>query len=136
MRLHRLEQRSVSPSMRPVHGRLSAPMRWVYRATNQPSIFGFLAQLKDRKTAIQTALHEFGHTLGLVHEYQNPSAGEIFDPEATLDHYKGAPNYWQEEQIMRNLLRPFDSKQYPGTREYDPESIMNYSFPQELFSAG
>ena len=77
---------------------------------------------------------DFGHVLGLVHEYQNPNAGEIFDREATLAFYKGAPNYWKEEQVMANVLGK--SKQYPGSRAYDPESIMNYIFPPELLVPG
>ena len=96
--------------------------------------YGFIAQLRDRKVAMQTALHELGHVLGLVHEYQNPSAGEIFDREATLAFYKGAPNHWTEELIMANVLGK--SKEYPGSRAYDPESIMNYAFPPELFVPG
>ena len=53
---------------------------------------------------------------------------------ATLAFYKGAPNHWTEELIMANVLGK--SKEYPGSRAYDPESIMNYAFPPELFVPG
>ncbi len=53
---------------------------------------------------------------------------------ATLAFYKGAPNHWTEELIMANVLGK--SKEYPGSRAYDPESIMNYAFSPELFVPG
>lgn len=115
---------------------------WGYLGTDvlgiprgEPTLnYGFLAQIKDPKEAMKTALHEFGHVLGLVHEFQNPLADEIFDREATLAFFKSAPNHWTEQQIMANVLGK--SKVYPGSRIYDPESIMNYSFPAELFMPG
>jgi hypothetical protein len=95
--------------------------------------YGTLRNTKDRGAAMQTALHEFGHTLGLVHEYQNPYAGEIFDRAATLAFFLKPPQNWNQETIERNVLT---KAEYPGKRPYDPESVMNHRFPAELFIRG
>jgi hypothetical protein len=101
---------------------------------DQPTLnFGHLAEFTDPNAAMQNALHEFGHTLGLAHEFQNPAAGDVFDREAVLSFYSASPYNWDEATITRNF---FGKVEYPGTRAYDPESIMNYSFPKELFVAG
>lgn len=118
------------------------PGSWSYVGTDalgvsedSPTLnYGFLSQLQDKELAMQTALHEFGHTLGLAHEYQNPSAGEIFNREATMAKFKAPPNNWSEDMILANVLNK--STEYPGSRPYDPESIMNYVFPDELFMPG
>jgi hypothetical protein len=80
---------------------------------------------------MQSALHEFGHALGLVHEFQNPSAGEVFKEDLVLTYFKGAPNFWPDELIRSSVLDK--SPDYPGVRAYDPESVMNYVFSPELF---
>jgi hypothetical protein len=97
---------------------------------DQPTInYGTLEQIlrvDGQAIAMQTALHEFGHALGLVHEFQNPLAGDIFDSQAVYRFYTGPPNFWSKDDIDRNLLTK--AKNYPGSRPYDPESVMNYSF--------
>ena len=101
---------------------------------DQPTInYGTLEQMSstDQAAAMQTALHEFGHALGLAHEYQNPSAGNLFDMQAVYDLFSGPPNYWTRETIDQNFL--IKIKNYPGSRSYDPESVMNYALPARLF---
>lgn len=78
-------------------------------------------------------MHEFGHALGLVHEFQSPHAGVVFNRAAVLAFYSAAPSRWAEKTIEHNVL---DKAEYPGTRAYDPESIMNYSLPPHLFVPG
>lgn len=99
--------------------------------------YGYLHYyFKDRNAAMQNALHEFGHALGLVHEFQNPSAGEMFDRKATLAYFKLAPNHWSETKIMESVLNKFSEIEYPGSRVYDPESIMNLYFSRSLLLPG
>jgi hypothetical protein len=95
--------------------------------------YGSLTSLADPGAAMQNALHEFGHTLGLAHEFQSPFAGEIFNRQAVISFYSGEPYNWDETTISRNV---FDKVEYPGNREYDPFSIMNYAFPKDLFVPG
>jgi hypothetical protein len=92
-----------------------------------------LGQVIDRKDAIYSAVHEFGHALGLAHEHQNPQAGDVFDRVAVLAFYSGPPNWWDNATIEKNM---FAKVEYPGARPYDPESVMTYSFPRHLFLPG
>ncbi|MER9565810.1 M12 family metallopeptidase [Mesorhizobium sp. M0571] len=116
------------------------PGSWSYIGTDalgiridQPTLnYGTLAETQDSNIATQVALHEFGHTLGLAHEFQNPSAGTIFNEAAVLDYYKTTAG-WSTEVIFRNVL---GKATYPGSRPYDPFSIMNYTFPEGLFLQG
>jgi serralysin len=75
---------------------------------------------------LQMALHEFGHALGLQHEYLNPAAGDLLDPVALKAQFQG----WSAETIEQNFLKKGG---YPGSRPYDPTSIMNYALPRHLF---
>ncbi len=101
----------------------------------EPTInLGFLEQFGSTAAKTQNALHEFGHTLGLVHEFQNPSAGEIFDRAATISYLTGAPNFWSEEGVVRTVLNKIAD--YPGMRPYDPNSIMHLTFPNTLLKPG
>src|SRR5204863_1812734 len=76
--------------------------------------------------------HEFGHALGLVHEFQNLSARGVFDRAAALKYYKNALG-WTEEEVENSL---FGKVVYPGSRNYDPGSVMSYELPAELFLPG
>lgn len=75
-----------------------------------------------------TAGHEFGHALGLLHEHQNPKGGIQWNKEVVLRELSGPPNYWDEATIWHNVFDKYSTDQVNGT-EFDPQSIMLYSFP-------
>lgn len=75
-----------------------------------------------------TAAHEFGHTIGLAHEHQNPSGGIQWNEPRVLRDLSGPPNFWSEAQIRHNVLRKYSVDQVKGTA-FDPHSIMLYFFP-------
>ncbi|MCC2616610.1 M12 family metallopeptidase [Aestuariibacter halophilus] len=78
-----------------------------------------------------TALHEIGHALGFSHEHQNPNAGIVWDEQAVLDYFAGAPNFWNAEKTRHNILRKLKPWETDGS-EWDRDSIMHYQFPQGL----
>lgn len=101
--------------------------------TDSPTLnYGFLADL-GQEEARKNTLHEFGHALGLLHEFQNPSAGQLFNVAAIKREFRGPPNNWSESAITQNF---FSKEDYPGARPYDPHSIMNISFPPQIFLPG
>jgi hypothetical protein len=75
-----------------------------------------------------TAAHEFGHTIGLAHEHQNPSGGIQWNEPRVIRDLSGPPNFWSEAQIRHNVLRKYSVDQVKGTA-FDPNSIMLYFFP-------
>jgi Astacin (Peptidase family M12A) len=99
---------------------------------DQPTInYGTLEQIQnDPAMATQTALHEFGHALGLQHEYQNPDAGDLFDATVAIRELSAPPQNWPRELIEKNILAKVEPAQ---PHPYDPYSVMNYSFPSYFF---
>lgn len=76
-----------------------------------------------------SALHEFGHALGVEHEHQHPDAPLDWNLPALYHEFK--KHGWTEEQIYLNVLKKFDYRQIRQT-PYDPKSIMHYSFPASV----
>ena len=76
-------------------------------------------------------IHEFGHALGMVHEHQNPQGGINWDVPAVLSYFRGAPNFWNDEQIYFNVIDKYDSELLNAS-DFDPQSIMLYAFPASL----
>lgn len=76
----------------------------------------------------EVILHEFGHALSLAHEHQNPQGGIRWNEAAVIADLSGPPNYWDEQTIRHNVLDRYAADQVLGT-EFDPRSIMLYSFP-------
>ena len=75
-------------------------------------------------------LHEFGHMIGLAHEHQSPLGGMQWNEEVVIRELGGPPNYWDEATVRHNVLKKYSVDQVFGT-EFDPNSIMLYSFPAE-----
>lgn len=78
-----------------------------------------------------TCLHELGHTLGLIHEHQNPQAKIPWDEPAVLAYYAGAPNFWPARQTIDNVLTVMDPRLLTNGG-FDKHSIMEYPIPAEL----
>ena len=75
-----------------------------------------------------TAIHEFGHAIGLGHEHQNPQGGIQWNEAEVIRDLSGPPNNWTEAQIRHNVLNKYSQDQVKGT-DFDADSIMLYGFP-------
>ena len=78
-----------------------------------------------------TALHEIGHTLGMPHEHQNPFTGIVWDEPAVYTYFGGEPNNWDRDTTFHNVLRKLSNSEVEGS-SWDPDSIMEYWFPEGL----
>ena len=82
-----------------------------------------------------TALHEFGHALGLIHEHLSPKFKDYFkwkDTQAVYDHYQNNNPGWTREDVEWNVL---DTRSVATELEgvyFDPNSIMTYGIPANL----
>lgn len=74
-------------------------------------------------------LKEFGHALGLIQEHQNPNNGMRWNRKVVLKQFRGPPNHWSDETIEHNLLSTYKAAELGDYREFDPKSIMAFSFP-------
>ncbi len=92
--------------------------------------FGWLTDQSREEEIREVVLHEFGHALGLIHEHQNPDGGIQWDEAVVLQELSGAPNFWDEATIRRNVLDHYDPATLTLT-EIDPHSIMMYPIPNK-----
>lgn len=69
-----------------------------------------------------TALHEFGHAIGLEHDHQHPRRYLVFDEEKLEKDLKGKFDY-------KTQMLTFEDGDHIG--EYDPDSIMHYAIKAE-----
>lgn len=80
---------------------------------------------------LDTAMHEIGHTLGLKHEHQNPSAGIVWDEEAVYEALSKPPNRWSRQRTFNNIISKVSPDSIQGS-DWDPNSIMHYPFEPGL----
>lgn len=80
---------------------------------------------------VDTPVHEIGHTLGFPHAHQNPFAGIVWDEEAVYRYFGGPPNNWSRESTDFNVLRKLAARSVEGSA-WDPDSVMQYEFPEGL----
>lgn len=107
-----------------------------YFPLRQPTMnFGWVRDDSDPVEDRAVILHEFGHALGCIHEHQAPTFNRKWNEAAVMKYFKGPPNYWSEEEIRSNVLEKYPSKGVLAS-EFDPKSIMLYSFDARLFSDG
>jgi len=81
-----------------------------------------------------TAIHEIGHTLGLQHEHQNPNAGILWNTPKVISYFSGPPNNWDRPTIDHNILNKLAPNSIQASN-WDPDSIMHYSFDKGLIQA-
>jgi Astacin (Peptidase family M12A) len=80
-------------------------------------------------------LHEFGHTLGLCHEHQNPLGDIHWNKPAVYGYYceKQQPP-WPVKQVDEEVFSKLTNG--VSNKKYDPQSIMHYPIPKEFTTDG
>src|SRR5947207_15145721 len=92
--------------------------------------YGWLKSTSTDAEYSSVMLHEFGHALGMIHEHQSPANGIKWNKEAVIKALSGPPNYWDLPTIQFNVFDRYSATQTQFT-QFDPKSIMLYSFPKE-----
>jgi hypothetical protein len=97
--------------------------------------FGWLRDDSDDVEWNRVVVHEFGHALGAIHEHQNPKAGIKWKLAAVYKYFAGPPNHWSKDDTYYNVVQKYSVDQLNATN-FDPASIMLYSFPGALVVGG
>ncbi len=115
------------------------PGSWSYIGTdaltipkNQPTMnYGWLTQATENDEYSRVVTHEFGHSIGCIHEHQNPAADIPWDKPKVYAYYQGPPNNWNKDQVDTNLFERYsaDITQFSA---FDRDSIMLYPIPNDL----
>jgi hypothetical protein len=101
-----------------------------YYPMDQPTMnYGWLDSDSTEEDYSEVVLHEFGHALGMIHEHSSPASDIEWNREAVIDDLSGPPNFWDEATIEHNVFRRYSELQTQFT-EFDPKSIMLYTFPE------
>lgn len=107
-----------------------------YFPPHQPTMnYGWLRDNTDEQEYSRVVLHEFGHALGCIHEHQSPKFTRKWNVAKVMQYFQGPPNYWTPDDIHHNVLGKY-SPQGVSATDYDPKSIMLYSFDGALFADG
>ena len=93
--------------------------------------FGWFDNNTSEAEFSRVVLHEFGHTLGFVHEHQTAGAAINWDVPKVYAFFGGAPNNWSQAQVDANIFSKYSQTSTNGT-VYDRTSIMHYFFPEGL----
>ena len=88
--------------------------------TNQTMNFGWFDA--------PTTLHEFCHSLGMVHEHSNPNGKPIAWSTCHLTQWANSTQGWDAATINDNIIQKYKVDQINGS-DFDPQSIMLYFFP-------
>ncbi len=79
----------------------------------------------------RVVLHEFGHSLGFVHEHQASTANIPWDSTKVYAYYGQTSINWNKEKVDNNIFKKY-SVTSTNSSEYDKFSIMHYSYPAYL----
>ncbi|TFK16663.1 zincin [Coprinopsis marcescibilis] len=78
-------------------------------------------------------LHEFGHTLGYLHEHQNSRRGEnlTLDEQAVIEYFMRTQG-WTEPDVRQQILNVYNDNEVSNFSAIDTTSIMMYFMPAEM----
>jgi serralysin len=92
--------------------------------------FGWLTPKTDDMEYNRVVLHEFGHTLGCIHEHERPDNGIPWDKPKVYAYYKKTDD-WTKEEVDEQVFDKYDISQIRANK-LDKKSIMMYPVPEAL----
>ncbi len=99
--------------------------------------FGWLTDATDDEEYHRVVLHEFGHTLGCIHEHSSPLGGVPWDKPKAYQYYQ--QQGWTKAEVDEQVFKRYNKDLIRGTA-VDKKSIMMYPIPEDItigqFSVG
>jgi hypothetical protein len=74
----------------------------------------------------RTALHEFGHALGCIHEHSQPNFDFEWNRQAVIDAHRGI---WDQSTVEHNIFYKYNRRDVQSSA-LDQFSIMLYPIPE------
>jgi hypothetical protein len=94
--------------------------------TEETMNLGWIENTKTEMQLKSVILHEFGHTLGLLHEHMNPLSNIQWNKPVVYAFYLQYDG-WNRDMVDKQV---FDRYSVTMTnKSYDPKSIMHYPIP-------
>jgi hypothetical protein len=91
--------------------------------------FGWFTEKTDEEEYQRTVLHEFGHTIGCMHEHENPKGGIKWNKKLAYTYYM--EQGWSKEEVDEQVFSKLSINSIRGTK-IDKNSIMMYPIPNEI----
>jgi hypothetical protein len=96
------------------------------KLTEETMNLGWIDNTKTEGQLKSVILHEFGHTLGLLHEHMNPMSNIKWNKPVVYAYYLQYDG-WTKDMVDKQV---FDRYSVTMTNKtYDPKSIMHYPIP-------
>lgn len=80
---------------------------------------------------VATITHELCHSIGMLHEHQNPFGHTIDWNKPAVYKWAQLTQGWNKQRTDENILDRFNRDQINGSK-FDPDSIMLYYYPASL----
>ena len=98
---------------------------------NEPTMnFGWLTPTLNDEEYSRVVLHEFGHSLGCIHEHERPDNGIPWNKPKVYVYY-AQKDGWSKEEVDDQVFDKYD-KDIIRAGKLDKKSIMMYPVPDEL----
>lgn len=95
-------------------------------ASQETMNLGWINESKTEGQLKSVILHEFGHTLGLLHEHMNPVSTIRWNKPVVYAWYLQYEG-WDKEMVDKQVFDRYSVNM--TNKSYDPKSIMHYPIP-------
>jgi Hemopexin/Astacin (Peptidase family M12A) len=79
--------------------------------------------------------HETGHTLGFPHEHRRQAIVDRIDQEKAIAYFMQTQG-WSRDEVIAQVLTPFENSALNATAVTDEHSIMCYALPAQIMRDG
>ncbi|CAH0353155.1 M12 family metallopeptidase [Aquabacterium sp. CECT 9606] len=96
----------------------------------QPTMnLGWATETTNDQDFSSVVLHEFGHSLGLLHEHNHPELTLRWKKDVVYGDLGSHPNNWSKDDVDYNVFEQYSDERVVMSDKPDLVSIMIYTIP-------